>query len=149
MEEYNSEDPKKFEKIMEKIRMDRYAGNTIRRLQEMTETQFNQEVDEELTFRRMNLGRMEKFLYNERNMILALSGKFNKEGLKPLSLDRLYNDFEDLVEQSNIVHSVYETYSKITEEPCNFYEQYKRILGDVLECLDLEIKEKEMEGDYR
>ena len=115
-------DPKDFEEIREKMKMNRYANGTIKKLKEMTDAEFHRDVIEELSFFGLNLNDMEKFFYNERNRILELSDKFNKGELKPLSLDYLYDELEALVEHSKTVGCNHKTYSDLTGESCDFYE---------------------------
>ena len=147
MVEYNFDNPEEF---AEHIRMLKETNGSLKQLKEIkTYSEFYRAVNEELSFFKINLGDLEKYLYIERNIALGLSNRFKDGELSHLSLDELYDELELLVEHSKTVNYNHRVYSDITGETCEFYNQYERILGDVLECLDFEIKEKKMDGDYR
>ena len=136
----------KFEELKEMIK---YTARTKMQLKRIkTEKGFYNAVRNELVKYDLDVDKINKFLYNERNLIFNLSKKFKASELKNWPLELMLDEMEELAKQDELVRTANGKYSELTGKSSDFYNQYSKFLGETRESLSIEIQTRKLNGEY-
>ena len=132
-----------------KSKMSNYVENTLEKLGKVkSEGDFKKFLENEINKWNLNVEYLDGFFYEQRNYAIFTISGFNNRGLKDWSLDNLESTLNASKDELSILYEVHEFYQILKEKPNDFYEQYEKIIQDILNELDDEIFRREVNGDY-
>ncbi|MDP3026197.1 MAG: hypothetical protein Q8N63_00690 [Nanoarchaeota archaeon] len=128
-----------------------YCSNDAKgneRFERESDEGFEAESGESKTFG-LGIEKLEKILYNSRNIVFELFERFKKGELKNWSFSDLNEELSGLTSRLEFVDEINADYSDLTGRPSNFYNQYQKFAKVVAQSLNSEIMNRMLEGDYR
>lgn len=138
---------KEFEELKEMIKYQERTKKELKKIK--TYSDFSYAVTQELKAQGIDIGTLEKILYDERNIIFELFNRFEEGELKNWDLSELNEELFEIIDKSEFVDKINRTYSYLTGKSSDFYRQYEKFAEKTIKCLNFEIIYRKMDGDYK